>query len=425
MSWYQIMLEVPLEKPDPARSLPTPVKELIERVELAWIDAKSPADVALFMGEYFGFSRQRFFLPPSAGEHCPKLLEVFNARLIEEPEPYRLLHRVAGSESAFGIWLPWVNLDSIEYPPVRCRTFRHVIDSDQDLEETAPVTTEGASFYSGSDDSSEPDVDAAISFMKSGRFAEALPILIRATRMYPDSYGYWYMAGQCYRFTDDLPNAIKFLKEAARRNPTEKEIFLALGIAFQLLDRFHNAIGSFAKALEIDPNYDLAYNSLALTQMKKGDFEFALHNYDEALKAMTRRLVKTFSNAPGRGITKYHNSRFSLWGEYAVFGAMFIASSDKSIGRLAWPTGEFAIREEKNEDFEGLFWRDQIDSEGVKTRMFLPNYFNTFEARLRDNHDYSTFLRAKGTALEALDRSTEAQQHYAEAEHFMPVSPRK
>jgi len=271
------------------------------------------------------------------------------------------------------------------------------------------------------DGESSVNVDDAISLMKSGQFADALPIFLSAIRLNPKYYGNWYMAGQCFRFTNDLPNAVKHLQAAARLNPSEREVFLALGIACQLSDNFENAVPAFVKALEIDPNYDLAYNSLALTQMKMGDFEFALHNYDEALKAMTRRLVKSLRNTSTRGITKHHDSSFTLWAEYAVFGAMFIASSDNTVTDMAWPTGEFAEKEERDENYERLLWHDQPSGDGKKTRLFLPNYFNTFESRLRDTIDYSFFLRAKGTALEALGRESEAIQHYDEAEDFKPI----
>lgn len=417
-NWYQISLDIPIEGPDTSREYPRPVQKLIDEFQGAWKSEGSPADVALFMGEYRGFTRQVFFFPPTTCSFLSGLLEAYGAYRIEEPEPYRLLKKIAGSDDAFAFWLPWVDLDSIEYPPLRSGTFRSIADPDatsQDIETDNPQT----GVFSA--DRDEPDVDAAIELMKSGKFASALPIMIEATRLFPKEYGYWHMAGQCYRFVEDLPNAIKFLKEAARLDRTEKGAFLALGIAFQIYGQFHNAIGAFTKALEIDPNYDLAFNSLALTQMKKGDYEYALHNYDEALKAMTRRLVSSFTNSPSRGITKHHDSPFSLWGEYAIFGAMFLASSDDSIEELAWPTGEFAIREEKDEGFEGLYWNDQINSSGRKTRLFLPNYFNTFEARLRDNADYSMFLRAKGTALEALGRNAEAQQHFDESDYFRPI----
>jgi len=410
-NWYQISLDIPIEKPEPGREYPSPVQQLIDSVNTAWTDAGSPPDVALFMGEYMGFSRQRFFLPPAASLYINDFLDEQGAHKIEEPEPYRLLKKVAGSDEAFEIWLPWANLDSIEYPPLTSGTFRTISPDDADDE---PALSPLSQY--------EPDVDAAIAFMKAGRFVEALPVMVQATRVYPKNYGYWHMAGQCFRFVEDFPNAIRYLKEAARLDPSEKGAFLALGIAFQLHGQFYNAIGAFSKALEIDPDFDLAYNSLALTQMKKGDFEFALHNYDEALKAITRHLVKTFVNSPGRGIAKFHDSPHSLWSEYAIFGALFIASSDGSIEKLAWPTGEFAMKEEREEGFEGLFWNDQIDSEGKKTRLFLPNYFNTFSMRLRDNADYARLIRAKGTALEELGRVDEARKHYEESDYFRPIT---
>ncbi len=364
-----------------------------------------------FYGRYIGFSHQRFFLPPSASEHCRNLITKYDTCLIEEPEPYRLLHNIAGSDAAFGIWCPWANRDCIEYPPLRSGTFRgEVLASDEESEEElGPAAVAKVS---------EEERDWAVDMMASGNFRDALPVLVRAAHSEPNHYGNWYMAGQCYRFTNDFAKAIEFLKQAARLNPGEREIFLALGIAFQLYGDLNNAIGALVKALALDPNYEAGYNSLALTQMKKGEYELALHNYDEALKAMTRRLVSDFRNAPGRGITKFHDAPYSLWGEYAVFGMTFIAASDPSITSVAWPTGEFAQHEERDEGYEGLFWHDQSDGETKKTRLFLPNYFNTFESRLHDDSNYAVFLRAKGTALEALGRQNEAEQHYAEADYF-------
>jgi tetratricopeptide (TPR) repeat protein len=424
-NWYQIMLDIPLEKPDPPGSLPSPVRRLVSRANKEWIAAGSPASVALFKGEYVGFSRQRFFLPPNAPEYWPNLIAKYDAYLVEEPGPHRLLHKIAGSDEAFDVWCPWVNRDCVEYPPLRSGTFSlHVSSSDEASDEedrsTLSDDVSDAVDSTSKTEVSQAERNWALEKMRSGHFGDALPVLVRAVHTDPDDYGNWYMAGQCYRFTDDIPKAIDFLKQAARLNATEPEVFLALGIAFQQWGQFNNAVGSFVKALALDPNYELAYNSLGLTQMKKGEYEFALHNYDEALNAMTRRLVTSFQNTPARGITKFHDSTYSLWGEYAVYGMMFIASSDPSISKAAWPTGEFAQREERDEEHEGVFWKDQYDADGKKTRMFLPNFFNMFESRLHESPTYSIFLRAKGTALEALSRDDEAEQHYAEAEYFRP-----
>lgn len=413
--WFRLELDGIDGPPAPGEQYAPDEVALVKDFENAYQSSGCPADLALFKGERMRILSRPFVLTPSARNYCADLIAQYNGREIESPEPYQMSHRMAGSEHAFDIWFPWAHPDSLEYPPIVSGTFRRL---EPDRLETGPDLTVEERDLIDSGYFSKKDRGDAIALMKSGRFCEALPFFIWATENFPDGYRDWYMAGQCYRFVENYPQAIKYLQEAVRRNPSEKDIYFALGIAFQLANRLDSAVGCLVKSLDIDPNYDLAYNSLALTQMKKGDFEFALHNYDEALKSMVRRVVKDFVNSPKRGIAKYHDSTYVLWSEYAMFGAMFLASSDSSVGALAWPTGEMAIREEREETFEGLFWSDSIDKDGVKTRLFLPNYFNTFRQKLSESNDFPTLLRSKGTALEALGRLDEANAHYAEAEHF-------
>ncbi len=257
--------------------------------------------------------------------------------------------------------------------------------------------------------------------MKKAEFSEAIPFLVRAIEEDPSYYGNWYMAGQCFRFTNDFPNAIHHLKKAAELDRNEKVVFLALGVALQLTEQFDDAIEAFRRALEIDPNYDLAFNSLALTQMKQGDFEVALHNYDEAIKAMTRHIVKTFKNSRSKGIIKQHDSNHLLWLEYAFFGAVYLASLEQGINKISWPTGDQAVLEERNEDFDGLYWTDETDQHGETNRLFLPNYFNTFREHLTFDRTYHSLLRGKGSALAELGRHDEARKHFEEAEKFLPI----
>ncbi|MBK9214645.1 MAG: tetratricopeptide repeat protein [Chloracidobacterium sp.] len=206
----------------------------------------------------------------------------------------------------------------------------------------------------------------------------------------------------------------------AELDPNEKEVFLDLGIALKKTDRLDEAIEAFRRALEIDPNYDLAFSSLALTQMKTGDFEIALHNYDEAIKAMTRNIVKTFKNSRSKGIIKQHDSHHLLWLEFAFFGAVYLSSLGENVKKLAWPTGDQAIQEERDEGYDGLYWVDKTDPQGETTRLFLPNYFNTFREHLTYTSGYSILLRGKGSALRELGRRAEADEHYTEAEYFNP-----
>ena len=52
--------------------------------------------------------------------------------------------------------------------------------------------------------------------------------------------------------------------------------------------------------------------------------------------------------------------------------------------------------------------------------MFLPNYFNTFQAALRDDATYSNLMGNRGTVLELLGRNEEASEHFDEAKEFEP-----
>jgi len=108
---------------------------------------------------------------------------------------------------------------------------------------------------------------------------------------------------QC-RFLNNIDGAIQHLSRAAelKRDPS---IFLALGIAFQLLNtQSDKAIMAFRRAIEIDSDYELAYNSLALTQRTSGELDKALYNYDAGAKALARRIVKAMRNSRSNPILK-------------------------------------------------------------------------------------------------------------------------
>ena len=71
-----------------------------------------------------------------------------------------------------------------------------------------------------------------------------------------------------------------------------------------------------------------------------------------------------------------------IFGQYAFFGAMYLIA-ELSIEGLAWPTGEMAERDAGTHEFRGWYWQDSPDAKEKITRLDLPNYFNTFCARLR------------------------------------------
>ncbi|MBM3978214.1 MAG: tetratricopeptide repeat protein [Planctomycetes bacterium] len=263
-------------------------------------------------------------------------------------------------------------------------------------------------------------IDQAIEYMKRQRFGEALPLLRRAIDQDPSLWNAWYMAGQCCRFLEDLDGAIEHLSRAAELKKDEAPIFLALGIAFQLRAQWGQAIESFRRAIEIDPDYELAYNSLALTQKKQGDLDEAFHNYDAGAKALARQIVKAMRNNRNSPILKHRETVGTLWAEYATYAALYLVSTADGISDIAWPTGAQALEEERTEKHAGLYWTDVPNDKRETVRLFLPNYFNTFRESLRRDIAYSNLLGNRGTVLELLGHLDEARQHFDEATEFRP-----
>jgi tetratricopeptide (TPR) repeat protein len=262
-------------------------------------------------------------------------------------------------------------------------------------------------------------IDPAIELMKSQRFGEALQLLRRAIAQDPSQWNAWYMAGQCCRFLNDIDGAIGYLSHAAELKRDEPPIFLMLGITLQLGEQWDDAIEAFRRAIEIDPDYELAYNSLALTQRKRGQLDKALHNYDAGAKALARGIVKAIRNSRTSPILKHRETVGALWVEYASYAALYLASSAQGINSVAWPAGEQALEEERTEKHAGLYWIDVPNVKGETVRLFLPNYFNTFRELLKRDAAYSNLIGNRGTVLELLGRHDEARQHFDEATEFL------
>ncbi len=262
--------------------------------------------------------------------------------------------------------------------------------------------------------------EQAIVFMKAQRFGEALPLLRRAINEDPLRSNAWYMAGQCCRFLNDIDAAIAYLSRATELKSDEPAFLLALGIALQLRERWDDAINAFRQAIELDPDYDLAYNSLALTQKKRGELTKALDCYDAGTEALARRIVKSMRNDRSSPILKHRETVGNLWVKYAGYGALHLGTIADGIDSIGWPTGEQAEEEERTESRAGLYWLDVPDDENNTIRVFLPNFYNTFREVLRRDFTYSDLIGNRGTVLELLGRHEEARQHFEEATEFLP-----
>ena len=125
-------------------------------------------------------------------------------------------------------------------------------------------------------------------------------------------------------------------------------------------------------------------------------------------------------NSRSSPIFKHKDTTGLLWVEYAIYAALYRATTDVGIEKLTWLTGDQANQEERNEFHAGLYWVDTPGEDDERTRLLLPNYFNSFREELKQGAAYSNFIGNRGTVLELLGRKNEAQLHFREAEEFSP-----
>jgi tetratricopeptide (TPR) repeat protein len=259
--------------------------------------------------------------------------------------------------------------------------------------------------------------EQAIHLVEEKRYGEALPLFQQLISEHPGEPNLLYWAGQCHRFMNNFPSAVECLSKAVQLEPKERANFLALGIAFQLSEQFDEAVDTFKRAIALDPDYVVAYNSLALTQKKMGHLETAIKNYDNGLKALAREIVRGMVNSRNNRIFKHRPSTYDLWAKYALAGAMYLSAADKLDG-VAFPTGEQAAKEERTKEHEGLYWVDYRSEGSTNSRLFLPNYFSTFREILRSDKRYSLIIANIGNVFDLLNQRDEARKHYVEAEEF-------
>lgn len=253
------------------------------------------------------------------------------------------------------------------------------------------------------------------------RYVDALSLLEQTLVLAPSFCWSWYTAGQCCRALGNSEGAIYYLARASAlaAAPERASVSLALGIALEAADQWDSAREEFVRAIDSEPDFELAYNSLALGQRKRGELEKAEHNYDAGMKALARRLLKSMNNSrESARIEPCFTSSCMLWNEQALYAGLYACAQDEAIKGMATPSAEMAIEEDLTHAHGGLYWTDVRDEKGDLARLFLPNFFNTFRALLTREPSYVTLLRNRASVLVSLGRDDEARLHVAEAQEF-------
>lgn len=258
----------------------------------------------------------------------------------------------------------------------------------------------------------------ALALLIDGKFEEAGKLAIRSVKEMPNHYHPHYAVGQYFKAVGDFAQACTALDRAHQLGRGEKHVLLALAISRQMKGDFSDSINAIKSALEIDPEYVLAYNTLGMTQKLKGDHEKASNTYHFAAEVLARLNSKAMENSPNSERIMHGDSRNSLWSEYAATGALYLTALNPKLEGMSWPTGKMAERDARSQEFQGLYWQDVCTVDGKELRQFLPNYFNTFRERLKQNGTYANLMGNRSTVLRLLGRESEADQHLEEAQDF-------
>jgi tetratricopeptide (TPR) repeat protein len=259
--------------------------------------------------------------------------------------------------------------------------------------------------------------NSALSLLVQGKRNDALRLARQAAREQPADWHARYVFGHCLQHSDDLAGAIDELAEANRLSPKNPTALLALGITRQLSGAYAGAIDVLGEALEIDPEFVPAMNSLAMTQKLMGQFAVADQNYVLALDTLSRRIVKGWRNSADNPRYPHGESRNHLWAHYACGAALWLAV-EADMDSIATPTGDMATRDAQTGFLKGWYWEDCSGEGGKKVRLFYPNFFNTFRAQLAKEGTYRHLIGNRGTVLEKLGKTREAEAHLQEAVDF-------
>ena len=72
--------------------------------------------------------------------------------------------------------------------------------------------------------------------------------------------------------------------EIIKINPKDAKAYYNMGVAYEKLKDYENAINSYKKAIKINPNYDKAYYNMGVAYGKLKDYENAINSYKKAIE---------------------------------------------------------------------------------------------------------------------------------------------
>ena len=260
--------------------------------------------------------------------------------------------------------------------------------------------------------------NAAADYLNRADLGRAHDLACEAVRAHPLDWHGHYILGHCLNSMSDTFGAIKSFEKANELSPRTPTTLLALGIAKQSQGSYGEAIEAFKVALEVDPDFVPVINSLAMTQKLMGEPAKADHNYEHGLKTLAKNIVARLENRADNVRHPHADSRTHIWVTFANTALLWLATRDASIKAVALPTAEMAEEDVATGNLKGWYWYEFFDGSGQKTRLYYPNFFNTFHYSLVQSRIYKDLIGNRSTVLRMLGRDVEAEVHLQEAIDF-------
>ena len=258
----------------------------------------------------------------------------------------------------------------------------------------------------------------ALDYLRKGMAPQANELALRAVKAMPKDWHARYALGQCFQYAGQWAQAAAEYASARQIKYGDKAILLALGIARQKERRYPDAVEALEEAVRIDPDFDLAFNSLGMTRKLAGDLAGAQMAYQSGIEAVVRHCVQAMRNGPDGPRFRFRLTRHGLWLDHARYGAEFLTKRDAILTPPVLPTPEDMERDARTGEFRAWFFEESRDPHGRPLRLFRPNYFNALFQDLAGRTNYLALLRNRAAAYQAMGDQAKAQAHQDEADDF-------
>lgn len=132
--------------------------------------------------------------------------------------------------------------------------------------------------------------------------------------------------------------AIEELKEVLFIDPFFVKAYNALGVSYDQLWDFKNAVHSYKLAIKLDPNLDYVYNNLGFAYLLSGDYDLAIEAFRKAIALDEQN--KRFRNNLGLAFAKKGEYELALT-QFRLTGDEF--NANYKLGQILFKEGKYEI----------------------------------------------------------------------------------